>query len=201
MGRPIKKKFMGQGDEALPIAAFKITGVAAATAGAYIKAQKGSRRFIISADDDSWKEQMLLVNKEQAGDLADGEFILDAIDEDGNVTQPSKIYNNLSIVDIGGPSKTKWDIGDTTTLTVNYWDGGDTTTLIAFSTNHGLSDGDTIIISGSDGGGVLDGGPYVVTDLSSTEGPDVISIPNPEGVTNTDTGSTAIATTPKRITT
>jgi len=190
---------MGQGDEALPIAAFKRTGVAAATAGAYIKAQKGSRRFIISADDDSWKEQMLLVNKEQAGDLADGEFTVNGADSEGTSSRPFKMYNKLSIVDISDPAKAKWSISNGSTLTMVYWDPDVTTTLIAFSTNHGLSDGDTITISGSDGG-VLDGGPYVVTDLSSTEGPDVISIPNPDGVTSADpTGSTGTATTPKRI--
>lgn len=196
MGRPIKKRFLGQGDGTLSLGSYRRTGQAATSGGAYVKFQKGSRRYVISADNDAWQETMLLVDKSE-GTLGEGEFNLAAINNQGGSALPIKVYNHVVIFNSNGLAKATWTVGASTDLTIVYWDAGITRTLIAFSTSHGLSDGDTITISGSDSG-LLDGGPYVV-QTEPIEGPDVISIVNPAGVTSANNGAIGTATAPKKL--
>jgi len=93
MGRPINKKFIGQGAGKIAVSRYYFTGaseVAYSSTPAWIVSQRSSRKFKVS--DGSTTEVLTLVNQ-SAGDLSEGEFALDATLDDSSVVQVTKLHN------------------------------------------------------------------------------------------------------------
>jgi len=93
MGRPINKRFIGQGAGKIEVSRYFFTGaseVASTATPAYIVSQRSSRRYKIS--DGTTTETLTLVNQGD-GDLSAGEFAIDAVLDDSNTVQVTKLHN------------------------------------------------------------------------------------------------------------
>jgi hypothetical protein len=93
MGRPINKRFIGEGAGKVEVSRYFFTGaseVKSTATPAYIVSQRSSRRYKVS--DGTTTETLTLVNQED-GDLSAGEFAIDAILDDSTVVQVTKLHN------------------------------------------------------------------------------------------------------------
>ena len=108
MGRPINKKYLGaeSGNQIQAIA--KLPGQAEGTG--YIVSQRGTKKFRVSIDGT--EGVCKLVNKD-AGTLADGEMIINVVDDAGNTVQVTKLHNRMVVVE--GNQKTKWNFNASVT--------------------------------------------------------------------------------------
>jgi len=93
MGRPINKRFIGQGAGKIEVSRYFFTGeseVASTTTPAWIVSQRSSRRYKVS--DGTTTETLTLVNQ-SADDLSAGEFAIDAVLDDSTTVQITKLHN------------------------------------------------------------------------------------------------------------
>lgn len=93
MGRPINKRFIGQGAGKLEVSRYFFTGaseVASTATPAWIVSQRSSRRFKVS--NGTTTETLVLVNQSD-GDLSEGEFAIDAVLDASTVAQVTKLHN------------------------------------------------------------------------------------------------------------
>jgi len=93
MGRPINKRFIGQGTGKIEVSRYFFTGeseVASTTTPAYIVSQRSSRRYKVS--DGTTTETLTLVNQGD-GDLSSGEFAIDAVLDNSTTVQVTKLHN------------------------------------------------------------------------------------------------------------
>jgi len=93
MGRPINKRFIGQGAGKIEVSRYFFTGeseVASTATPAWIVSQKSSRRYKVS--DGTTTETLTLVNQ-SANDLSAGEFAIDAVLDDSTTVQITKLHN------------------------------------------------------------------------------------------------------------
>ena len=93
MGRPINKRFIGQGAGKIEVSRYFFTGeseVASTATPAFIVSQRSSRRYKVS--DGTTTETLTLVNQGD-GDLSAGEFAIDAVLDDSNTVQVTKLHN------------------------------------------------------------------------------------------------------------
>ena len=93
MGRPINKRFIGQGTGKIEVSRYFFTGaseVASTATPAWIVSQKSSRRYKVS--DGTTTETLTLVNQ-SANDLSAGEFAIDAVLDDSTTVQITKLHN------------------------------------------------------------------------------------------------------------
>lgn len=125
MGRPINKRFIGQGAGKLEVSRYFFTGaseVASTATPAWIVSQRSSRKFKVS--DGTTTETLTLVNQ-SAGDLSEGEFAIDAVLDDSTVVQVTKLHNrtvsyeqaNIDLLeevtdDSVGPAQIKYTLGE-----------------------------------------------------------------------------------------
>jgi len=101
MGRPINKRKIGQGNGKLEPSRYFFTGaseVASSTTPAWIVSQRSSNKYKIT--DGTTTEVLTLVNQ-SSGDLAAGEFAIDAVLDDSTVVQVTKLYNRTISVEAG----------------------------------------------------------------------------------------------------
>ena len=92
MGRPINKRFIGEGAGKIEVSRYFFTGaseVASTATPAYIVSQRSSRRYKVS--DGTTTETLTLVNQGD-GDLSAGEFAIDAV-LDNSTVQITKLHN------------------------------------------------------------------------------------------------------------
>lgn len=126
MGRPIKKKFFGNKPDALnPVIYFRKDASEPSFFGTYIKKQKNSRRYLISATDNSWTEVMTLVNKPFAN-LDPGEFTISFHIEDSfDNLYPRKINGRTFVTETNDrlpvPVKYKWSL-ESVRLPMDFWE-------------------------------------------------------------------------------
>jgi len=93
MGRPINKRFIGQGAGKIEVSRYFFTGaseVASTATPAWIVSQRSSRRYKVS--DGTTTETLTLVNQ-SGGDLSAGEFAIDAVLDDSTTVQVTKLHN------------------------------------------------------------------------------------------------------------
>jgi len=93
MGRPINKRFIGEGAGKIEVSRYFFTGaseVASTATPAYIVSQRSSRRYKVS--DGTTTETLTLVNQ-SANDLSAGEFAIDAVLDDSTTVQITKLHN------------------------------------------------------------------------------------------------------------
>jgi len=93
MGRPINKRFIGEGAGKIEVSRYFFTGaseVASTATPAYIVSQRSSRRYKVS--DGTTTETLTLVNQ-SSGDLSAGEFAIDAVLDDSTTVQITKLHN------------------------------------------------------------------------------------------------------------
>jgi len=93
MGRPINKRFIGEGAGKIEVSRYFFTGaseVNSTATPAYIVSQKSSRRYKVS--DGTTTETLTLVNQ-SANDLSAGEFAIDAVLDDSTTVQITKLHN------------------------------------------------------------------------------------------------------------
>ena len=93
MGRPINKRFIGEGAGKIEVSRYFFTGaseVASTATPAWIVSQKSSRRYKVS--DGTTTETLTLVNQ-SANDLSAGEFAIDAVLDDSTTVQITKLHN------------------------------------------------------------------------------------------------------------
>lgn len=178
MGRPIKKRFFGKGPDALnPVMYFRKDAAEAEYFSAYIKKQKGTRRYVISSSDDSWSEVMTLVSK-PFENLEPGEFAISFHIEDSfdNVF-PNKIQGRtirgLTNDQDAGFTKYEWAL-QSVRLPMHYWevtipDPDSFATYLLYPS--GVDIGSTISLEGVLP--ELNGNIYTVTELV-----DVSEFPN-----------------------
>jgi hypothetical protein len=131
MGRPVNKRFFGEG----PGNQIKIrakVGSEAEGAGFIIR-QRSTRRFEVNVDGDIGV--CTLVEK-AAGALADNEMAVDVVADDGQVFQATKIFNRTVVAD---GKKTRWN------FELNFEDGAvqipDESADIKFLVTFNIGDG------------------------------------------------------------
>jgi hypothetical protein len=93
MGRPINKKYLGQGEDKILVSRYYFTGaseVAGATTPAWIVSQRSTNKF--SVTDGSTTETLTLVN-EADGALSAGEMTIHARLDDSSTVQVTKLRN------------------------------------------------------------------------------------------------------------
>jgi hypothetical protein len=173
MGRPIKKKFFGNKPNALtPVMYYRKDALEPTYFGAYIKKQKNSRRYLISATDNSWSEVMTLVNKPLLN-LEPGEFSMPFhIENSYDNFYPKKINGRTFVAETNDrtpvPVKYKWSF-ESVRLPMDFWETWPT--LSSFSTfllyPSGVSIGSVIRLEGTLP--QLDNIPFTVTALITTE--------------------------------
>ena len=106
MGRPVNKRFFGEGDGKLQVTRHFFTGQSEASAKCWILAQRSVNKFKVT--DGTNTEILTLVNK-AAGTLIAGEMSIDGVTDDSTVVQITKIWNNN--VQYEGTTKGKMVIG------------------------------------------------------------------------------------------
>ena len=90
MGRPIAKKFIGEGVGKIAITAVKFASGSEVLSGADIQRQRTAKSFVVS--DGSKTETCTLVNK-SIGALGASEFTINVTDNDGDQQQVTKMTN------------------------------------------------------------------------------------------------------------
>lgn len=91
MGRPVNKRFFGEGDGKLQVTRHFFTGQSEASEKCWILAQRSVNKFKVT--DGTNTEILTLVNK-TAGTLIAGEMSIDGVLDDSTVVQITKIWNN-----------------------------------------------------------------------------------------------------------
>lgn len=113
MGRPLNKKYFGQGEGKILATRYYFTGgseTAGGTTAAWILNQKGSNKFTVT--DGTSTEVLTLVNKAN-GALAAGEFTVHAVLEDSTTVQVTRFYNRKIQYEGGTANvdKVRWGAG------------------------------------------------------------------------------------------
>lgn len=110
MGRPINKRFLGTGVDAIKVSHYFREGdVETADQDTYIISQRSTKKFLISNISAGWVDILTLVDKD-AGSLQEGEFRISALDPDTNPQNVVRLYNRT--IRLGGavsPQKAVWN--------------------------------------------------------------------------------------------
>lgn len=106
MGRPVNKRYFGEGNGKLQVTRHFFTGESEASTKCWILAQRSVNKFKVT--DGTNTEILTLVNK-AAGTLIAGEMSIDGVTDDSTVVQITKIWNNN--VQYEGTTKGKMVIG------------------------------------------------------------------------------------------
>ena len=101
MGRPVNKRYFGEGSGNQIKVKFKTGGT---EYDGYVVKQLGSKKFKVS--DGTRTINGFLVNK-SAGGLADGDIIINVLTDAGVFEQATKLYNRVAIIE--GTRKQKWN--------------------------------------------------------------------------------------------
>ena len=91
MGRPVNKRYFGEGNGKLQVTRHFFTGESEASTKCWILAQRSVNKFKVT--DGTNTEILTLVNK-AAGTLIAGEMSIDGVTDDSTVVQITKIWNN-----------------------------------------------------------------------------------------------------------
>ena len=109
MGRPVNKRYFGEGNGKLQVTRHFFTGGAENNqTKCWILAQRSVNKFKVTNGTDT--EILTLVNK-AAGTLVAGEMSIDGVLDDSTVVQVTKIWNNN--VQYEGTTRGKMVIGGT----------------------------------------------------------------------------------------
>ena len=101
MGRPVSKRRFGSGSGNQIKVRFKTGGT---EYDGYIVKQTGSKRYKVS--DGTRTMTGYLVNKSTGG-LANGDIIINVLQDDGTYVQATKLFSRVAIVE--GTTKVKWN--------------------------------------------------------------------------------------------
>lgn len=171
MGRPLNKRYFGDA-----IGKVKVTHYRRATGAeqtgeqdTHIVSQRSTNKFLVADTSGGWSEVLTLVDKDP-GSLANGEFRIQAIDEDGQPGNVVRFYNRT--LRISGPRKVFWDPdltpAGTTFPVLGVTLTGNDPVVITTSSTAEFTTGDTISIQGVSGTTELNGNTYIVTVVDGT---------------------------------
>lgn len=110
MGRPLNKKFFGNAAGRIQVTSSFNAFDGSETAGGedtFIISQRSTNKFLVRDESDDWSEVLTLVDTAQGG-LSAGEFMIEAVQEDGSPSRVIRFYNRT--VRLTGPVKEKWSI-------------------------------------------------------------------------------------------
>lgn len=143
MGRPINKKHLGDNAGAIQVTAYYRAGGSevAGQDDTYIVSQRSTNKFLVADTSGAWSEVLTLADSDQ-GSLAEGEFIINAVDANGVTKQVTRLYNRT--LRLSGDVKTAWNISAATEGTITGATAADP--CVITSTAHGLSTADKIAI-------------------------------------------------------
>ena len=99
MGRPINKRFIGDGAGKIQVTSYRRVGEAESQTAGSIVSQRSTTKFNVNCNGTN--EVLQLVNGTQ-GALAEGTFIVNAKDDGGTATQVTKFRNRTIQTEDGG---------------------------------------------------------------------------------------------------
>ena len=149
MGRPINKRFLGDGPGRIAVTNYRLQAGAEEIAGddVFIVSQRSTNKFLISREE-TFSEVLTLVNK-NAGALDAGEFRIETVTSDGVVRNIIRLYNRtVRTSSAQGPTKTAYDI-TIPTLDIAAI-SQDTVAEITLAADYALVTGDVVYINGGD---------------------------------------------------
>lgn len=169
MGRPLKKKFFGDGGNTKIQVTHYRRAVGVETAGeddTYIVSQRSGNRFVVADTSGAWSETLKLVDK-APGALLNGEFRISATTAEGATVNVARLYNRT--LRVTGPAKVKWSISAPPSLAISGISIAATPVVTVASTAT-LTTGDTVTISGVVGtmSTPLNGNSFVITVINGT---------------------------------
>tara|TARA_B110000495_G_scaffold7096_1_gene5212 strand:+ start:624 stop:1004 length:381 start_codon:yes stop_codon:yes gene_type:complete len=91
MGRPVNKRYFGEGNGKIQVTRYFFTGASEATTKAWILSQRSTNKFRVT--DGTTTEILTLVNK-ASSTLVAGDMVIDGVLDDSTVVQITKIWNN-----------------------------------------------------------------------------------------------------------
>lgn len=150
MGRPINKKFIGDGVGKIEVTNVQFADTTEAVAEAHIVNQRSSHKFTVS--DGVKTEVCTLVNKLPSA-LAPSEFCIEVVDTTGAVTQVTRLHNRTFQLEDGTVANAPW---------ANAAAGTATTTELAIT---GASQAATCVILLADTTGLTNGDIVSIKDV------------------------------------
>jgi len=148
MGRPINKRFIGDGAGKIQVTAVRFASGAeiSSAAESHIVSQRSTNKFKVKSGGTT--EVCTLVNK-SIGALGASEFIINVTDSDGVSKQVTKLFNRK--LQLEGATRHKWNkesSGASSAIEKTITGATAANPVVITATGHGFSNGDKISIRG-----------------------------------------------------
>ena len=142
MGRPLNKRYFGDIAGSLQVTSHYRVGESEVAGGddTYIVSQRSTNKFLVADTSDAWTEVLTLVDKAEGG-LAEGEFMVEALQADGTQSRVIRFYNRT--LRLTGNIKQKWSIAAALELAITGITQA-ATAVVTVADTSGLTTGDTV---------------------------------------------------------
>jgi hypothetical protein len=196
MGRPINKKYFGDGGATkIQVTHYRRAAGVEAAGGddTHIVSQRSTNRFVVRDTSGAWSETLKLVDKD-AGTLLNGEFRISATTADGETVNVKRLYNRT--LRVTGPEKVKWSITAPASKAITGISVA-ATPVVTVASTAGMTSGDEVTIAGVVGtmSTPLNGNSFIITVINGTTfslaGVSTVGLTYTSGGTITGIGSQA----------
>lgn len=166
MGRPLQPRNFGDAAGRIQVTSYYRVGGSETAGGedTYIESQKSTNKFLVADTSGAWSEVLTLVDKAEGG-LAEGEFMIEAVESDGTPSRVTRFYNR--VIHLTGNKKQKWSLSAAVEQTVSGITQADPAVVTVASTAD-LTTGDTVTLSEVVGMTEVNGNSYTITVVNGT---------------------------------